>query len=221
MTVHLALAVLAVIVLRVGFLYLAPFGPCPKCKGTGHIKRGKRRRPVCPRCKGRKRIQRTGSRTIHRLVFKIRTGSAPPPATSSRRTTMGHADGAHTHGGGGFDPMPILIIIGAIAVAGPVAATAAELLHLLVIVLVVLVAVAGAGLVAYCAYRVSRRGQETPRLAYRATVAPPRSSPLRSEPRPAIDAPRQVHLHFHGSDPADVAEIIRRHGQQGVNPPGG
>jgi DnaJ-class molecular chaperone len=57
-----------------GFLYLAPFGPCPKCQGTGHIKRGPRRRPVCPRCKGLKRVQRTGSRTVHRLMFKIRHG---------------------------------------------------------------------------------------------------------------------------------------------------
>jgi DnaJ-class molecular chaperone len=74
MNVHLVLAVLGLLALRVGFLYWRPFGPCPKCKGTGHIKRGPRRRPVCPRCKGRRRIQRTGSRTIHRLVFKIRHG---------------------------------------------------------------------------------------------------------------------------------------------------
>jgi hypothetical protein len=64
----LALAVWA------GWLYLAPFGRCPKCKGTGHIKAGPRRRPVCPKCKGRKRVQRRGSRTVHRLVFKIRHG---------------------------------------------------------------------------------------------------------------------------------------------------
>jgi DnaJ-class molecular chaperone len=73
MTAVILLA-LAVIAIRVGFLYAAPFGRCPKCHGKGHIKRGPRRRPVCPRCKGRKRIQRRGSRTIHRLVFKIRDG---------------------------------------------------------------------------------------------------------------------------------------------------
>lgn len=73
MSVHLVLAALAVIALRVGFLYLAPFGRCPKCKGRGNIKRG-RRRPVCPRCKGKRRIQRAGSRAVHRLVFKIRHG---------------------------------------------------------------------------------------------------------------------------------------------------
>jgi DnaJ-class molecular chaperone len=72
-SVHLALAVLAVIALRVGWLYWRPFGRCPKCKGRGNIKRG-RRRPVCPRCKGRKRIQRTGSRTVHRAARRIRHG---------------------------------------------------------------------------------------------------------------------------------------------------
>jgi DnaJ-class molecular chaperone len=73
-TAHLVLATLIIIALRAGFLYLFPFGPCPKCKGTGHISRGPRRRPVCPRCKGRRRIQRHGSRTIHRLVRSIRNG---------------------------------------------------------------------------------------------------------------------------------------------------
>jgi DnaJ-class molecular chaperone len=73
MHLHLILAVLAVLALRIGFLYLRPFGRCPKCKGHGNVRRG-RRRPVCPRCKGRKRIQRRGSRTVHRLAFKIRHG---------------------------------------------------------------------------------------------------------------------------------------------------
>jgi hypothetical protein len=122
---------------------------------------------------------------------------------------MGHADGAHTHGGGGFDPMPILIIIGAIALAGPVAAAAAELLHLLVIVLAVLAGVVGAGVAAYVAFRVSHRGQETARALYRVTPAPPRPSPLPSEPRPAIGAPREVHLHLYGVSAEEVAAAIR------------
>jgi DnaJ-class molecular chaperone len=70
---HLVLAVLAILAARVGFLYLRPFGPCPKCKGRGNIQRGKRR-PVCPRCKGRKRIQRRGSRAVHQLARRIRHG---------------------------------------------------------------------------------------------------------------------------------------------------
>ncbi len=70
-TVLLALAAVAA---WAGWLYLFPFGPCPRCKGTGHIKRGPRRRPVCPRCKGRRRVQRRGSRTIHRLARRVRDG---------------------------------------------------------------------------------------------------------------------------------------------------
>jgi DnaJ-class molecular chaperone len=74
MNAGLILAALGALAAWAGFLYLAPFGRCPECKGTGHIRRGPRRRPVCPRCKGQRRIQRTGSRTIHRLVFRIRDG---------------------------------------------------------------------------------------------------------------------------------------------------
>ena len=74
MSAQLVLAVIAALAIWVGWLYLFPFGRCPKCKGTGHIRRGPRRRPVCPRCKGQRRIQRTGSRTVHRAGRKIRDG---------------------------------------------------------------------------------------------------------------------------------------------------
>ena len=74
MNAHLILAIIAGAAIWAGRLYWRPFGPCPKCKGTGHIKRGPRRRPVCPRCKGRKRVQRRGSRTVHRAARKIRHG---------------------------------------------------------------------------------------------------------------------------------------------------
>jgi DnaJ-class molecular chaperone len=70
----LILAVILGSAVWVGSLYLRPFGRCGKCKGTGHIKRGPRRRPVCPRCKGRRRVQRRGSRTVHRAARKIRDG---------------------------------------------------------------------------------------------------------------------------------------------------
>jgi DnaJ-class molecular chaperone len=73
----------------VGWLYLAPFGACPKCKGTGHIQRGPRLRPVCPRCNGRGRNQRRGSRTVHRLAFKIRDGQR---AAASYQQEDSHGD---------------------------------------------------------------------------------------------------------------------------------
>jgi DnaJ-class molecular chaperone len=71
---HLILLVIAAVALWVGWLYLAPFGRCPKCQGTGHVQAGTRRVKVCPRCNGRRRVQRRGSRTVHRLAFKIRDG---------------------------------------------------------------------------------------------------------------------------------------------------
>jgi DnaJ-class molecular chaperone len=76
MSANLILAVIAALALRVGWLYLFPFGACPKCKGTGRVKRGKQRVKVkvCPRCKGQRRAQRRGSRTVHRAVRKIRHG---------------------------------------------------------------------------------------------------------------------------------------------------
>jgi DnaJ-class molecular chaperone len=72
-TASLVLFIIAAAAAWVGFLDLAPFARCGKCKGTGHIRRG-RRVKVCPRCKGRRRVQRLGSRAIHRLAFKIRDG---------------------------------------------------------------------------------------------------------------------------------------------------
>ena len=82
MNATLILAVIAALAIWIGRLYVAPFGRCPKCHGTGHIKRtrkGKRGTQrvtvkICPRCKGLQRMQRRGSRTIHRAVFKIRDG---------------------------------------------------------------------------------------------------------------------------------------------------
>jgi hypothetical protein len=56
-----------------GSLYLWPFGPCPRCKGTG-VNRGSngRRFGQCKRCRGQRRVQRRGSRTLHRAVWMIR-----------------------------------------------------------------------------------------------------------------------------------------------------
>jgi hypothetical protein len=74
MSASLILAVIAALAVWLGSLYLAPFGRCPKCQGTGHVKSGKRRVKVCPRCQGRRRVQRHGSRAVHRAARKIRDG---------------------------------------------------------------------------------------------------------------------------------------------------
>jgi DnaJ-class molecular chaperone len=74
MTANQILFVIAALAIWVGFLYMAPFGRCPKCKGAGHVRRGKRGVKVCPRCKGRRRVQRRGSRLVHRAARRIRDG---------------------------------------------------------------------------------------------------------------------------------------------------
>jgi hypothetical protein len=111
---------------------------------------------------------------------------------------MGHPDGAHTHGHGGGSGLGELAVIVVLAVALPgpaVAAAGAELLHLLVIVAVALAAVAGAALVAAGAWRLRQARPDTARVIHRITPAPARPSPLSSQARQAIGAPRQVHLH--------------------------
>jgi hypothetical protein len=125
---------------------------------------------------------------------------------------MGHPNGAHTHGGGGFDPLPVLIIIGAIAVAGPVAAAAVELLHILLIAVVVILSLGAVGLAGVIAFRVHRwRAGGTTRVSLPApTVARAVQAPR--EPRPAIE--QHVHHHWHGVSAAEIAAIIERNRQQ-------
>jgi uncharacterized membrane protein YraQ (UPF0718 family) len=131
---------------------------------------------------------------------------------------MGIPDGAHTHGhdGGGSGLGELVVILLAVALLGPaVAAAVAELLHLLVIVLAAVAVLGAAGLAGLLAFRVRRKLEDAAR------AGPPNLgavSPLHRTaraarplpgPRPAIEAPRQVHLHFHGVTAEDVAELIR------------
>jgi hypothetical protein len=128
---------------------------------------------------------------------------------------MGIPDGAHTHGHGGGSGLgtAVLVLFGAalaVKAAPAVLGAAAELLHVVLIAAAVILGLAGAGVAALVAVRVRRGLQETPRAMHHITPAPPKPSPLPSEPPPAIEAPRQLHVHFHGVDAADVAAIIRR-----------
>lgn len=91
MSANLILFAIAALAVQVGFLYVAPFGRCGKCKGTGHIQRGPGRRPVCPRCKGRRRVQHRGSRTVHQLARRIRHGRQAA-ARYQQRDSMNEGD---------------------------------------------------------------------------------------------------------------------------------
>jgi hypothetical protein len=83
-----------------------------------------------------------------------------------------------------------------------------------VIVLVVLAAVAGAGLVAAGAWRLRSGRQNTARVLYRVTPAPGRAPHALPEPRRSAatlpPAGGQLHIHFHGVAPENVAAIFER-----------
>lgn len=69
----LILAGAAILLTWAGSLYAWPFGPCPRCRGTG-VNRGStsRRFGTCRRCGGTRRVQRRGSRTVHRIAWTVR-----------------------------------------------------------------------------------------------------------------------------------------------------
>ena len=133
---------------------------------------------------------------------------------------MGHPDGAHTHGSGGSGLGMVVLVIAAAALLGPaIAAAVAELVHLVFIVLAVVAGVAVVGVVALAAFHVHRwRAGGT---IQRPLPAPPRQRAVQGTPapravqvprelRPALERGGELHLHFHGVAPEDVAAAIRR-----------
>lgn len=63
---------LAIAAVNAGSLYLWPFAPCWKCKGTGRNQGSNRKRyGECRRCKGTGRRQRPGARIVHRGAVSL------------------------------------------------------------------------------------------------------------------------------------------------------
>ena len=98
----------------------------------------------------------------------------------------------------------------------------AELVHIVLITVAALLGLAAAGVAAFVGVRGWRwrAARSLPRPApapppWRAEVTTPAPRQLASKPPRAIEAPRQVHLHFHGVQAEDVAAIIERHRQDG------
>jgi hypothetical protein len=137
-------------------------------------------------------------------------------------------------GGGGL----VLAVIAAVVLAGSGAATAAvSAIVTIAITLAAVVAVAVAGVIGLIVYRARSEGRRRLTGAPAAYQVPPESRPQlweshkpaavhfagpsrphggnldqRNGPRfgpPAIEPP-QLHLHFHGLSPAEVAEAIRQ-----------
>jgi hypothetical protein len=68
------LLIVAAVVCWVVSLYIWPFGPCARCKGSGRNAGSNIKRfGDCGRCGGSGRHQRLGSRTVHRQVLAMRS----------------------------------------------------------------------------------------------------------------------------------------------------
>jgi hypothetical protein len=125
-------------------------------------------------------------------------------------------------GGGGLGIVVLVIVAAAVlgpavaAAAAAVGAAVAELVHIVLIVGAILLGLGATAVAALAGVRVWRwhAARPLPREPapppWRAEVTAPEPRQIPSEPPPAIEAPRQVHLHFHGVDAAEVAELIRR-----------
>jgi hypothetical protein len=125
---------------------------------------------------------------------------------------MGHPDGAHTHGSGGFDPMPALVVIGVILAGPAVLAALVEIVQLALIIAIAVAVAAVAGLAAVIVWRVRHQdppATQSPMLVHRTILTPRSAAVTRPAPVKAIEAP-QLHVHYHGADPADAAAVIRQ-----------
>ena len=127
---------------------------------------------------------------------------------------MGHPDGAHTHGSGGSGLGElVLVILGAalvVAVAGPVLAALAEILHVFLIAAGVIVGVGAASLVGLLAWRWRRTQADAARATPPLPTKVARAAQPLPEPRPAIERAPDVHLHLHGVSAEDIAALLNR-----------
>ena len=127
-----------------------------------------------------------------------------------------HGTWKTTGGGGGGLPKELVglavLVAAMVGVAGAVQAALTAVMEWLIIGVMVFVIAAVAGAVAYLLYR-ARRPQSQARIVPSRIIPQPAVHELPGPERPAITPPaaRQLHLHFHGTDPEQVAEILRRH----------
>jgi hypothetical protein len=116
-----------------------------------------------------------------------------------------------TSGSSGTGAAVAVAAIVAAAIARPVLAAAAELVRLVLITGAALAGLAAAGGAALVVYRVRHRRPGTPLPVHRGRpVTWQAAEPLPAPQRPAIEAPREVHIHVHGASAEDIAEALQR-----------
>ena len=122
-----------------------------------------------------------------------------------RGTWQGSGTWKTTSGGGGLVLIVVLVLIGSGAASAAVSA--------LVTILTIIGAVIGAAIlggIGWLVYRARqpRRGEPiAARAVYQVTAAAPER--LEASQPPAIEPPREVHVHIHVADAAQAAAIIR------------
>ena len=202
-------------------LRIRPWWPCRACEGSGKTRDRiwKQAIGTCPKCGGRGRQPRLGVRILtpgrHKRLTAGRAEAQehrPEEALMARGTWQGGGTW-QTQTGGGGGPVLIVVIVAAAAIGSGAASAAVSALEVIAIVIACrrgrrarrhrAARVPGALGGAQCQDGRSRPG--------RCTSYPVRAAPgMSSEHKPAIEPPREIHLHFHVTDPAEAAEIIRQ-----------
>jgi hypothetical protein len=135
---------------------------------------------------------------------------------------MSRPDGAHTHGGGGFDGAWVVILAAVLIGTGVVSAALSAITRLLELAAIItgcaigLAVLGGLGWLVYRARSGPRRSDRPgrPIAPPLARQLPPAERPvLSADHKPAIEPPRETHLHFHVSA-AELAAILRHHTEE-------
>ena len=125
----------------------------------------------------------------------------------ARGTWKGSGTWQTTGGGGGA----LVLIAVAVLIGSGAVSVVARALEVIAIVLGCTVAVAVAGCIGWVVWQLRQDRQGGAIARPPVYQLPPKSvSALTDSRAPAIEPPREVHLHFHGTDPADVAALIHR-----------
>jgi hypothetical protein len=110
-----------------------------------------------------------------------------------------------TSGGGGA----VLLVVVAL-LAGGHGALVSPALAEAIIALAAVVTTAVIGGIAWLVYRTRQNRPGEPLSARLVSRVPPDPLPRLENPyKPALEQPRELHLHFHGADPEQIAEILR------------
>lgn len=124
----------------------------------------------------------------------------------ARGTWQGSGTWKTTSGGGGL----VLVIVAVLAGSGAASAIASAVVTIAIIIACTITAAVLAG-IGVLVYRARQDRPEQPIVAPVVHQIPPARPPaLEGSDKPAIEPPREIHLHFHGADPADVAALIHR-----------